>query len=39
VLNDKRFRKLPMYLETKKEDRDGEPMDAVNLRTLRSLLK
>ena len=39
VLNDKRFAKLPMYLETKKEDRDGEPMDAVNLRTLRSLMK
>lgn len=39
VLNDKRFAKLPMYLETKKEDRDGEPMDAVNLRTLQSLLR
>lgn len=38
VLNDKRFRKLPMFIETKKEDRDGEAMDAVNLRTLRSLL-
>ncbi|MCA9024615.1 MAG: deoxyribonuclease IV [Planctomycetaceae bacterium] len=37
VLNDRRFKNLPMYLETKKEDRDGEPMDAVNLRTLRSL--
>lgn len=39
VLNDRRFARLPMYLETKKEDRDGEPMDAVNLRTLQSLLK
>ncbi|MGD9854803.1 MAG: deoxyribonuclease IV [Planctomycetaceae bacterium] len=38
LLNDKRFAKLPMYLETKKEDRGGEPMDAVNLRTLRSLV-
>ncbi len=38
VVNDPRFTGLPMYLETKKEDRDGEPMDAVNLRTLRSLL-
>ncbi|MCA9073460.1 MAG: deoxyribonuclease IV [Planctomycetaceae bacterium] len=38
VLKDNRFAKLPMYLETKKEDRDGEAMDAVNLRTLRSLL-
>ncbi|MBX3437392.1 MAG: deoxyribonuclease IV [Planctomycetaceae bacterium] len=39
LLNDKRFAGLPMYLETKKENRDGEPMDAVNLRTLRSLMK
>jgi deoxyribonuclease-4 len=38
VINDARFAGLPMYLETKKEDRDGELMDAVNLRTLRSLL-
>jgi len=37
LLNDPRFAKLPMYLETKKEQRDGEEMDAVNLRTLRSL--
>ncbi len=29
------IRQLPMYLETKKEERDGEQMDAVNLRTLR----
>lgn len=39
VVNDKRFASLPMYLETKKEQRDGEEMDAVNLRTLKSLLK
>ncbi len=39
ILNDRRFAKLPMYLETKKEDRDGEAMDVVNLRTLRSLIK
>ncbi len=38
LLNDRRFKSLPMYLETKKEKRDGEEMDAVNLRTLRSLL-
>ncbi|WP_437203947.1 deoxyribonuclease IV [Planctomicrobium sp. SH664] len=38
VLNDPRFAKLPMYLETKKEKRDGEEMDAVNLRVLRSLI-
>lgn len=39
VLNDARFAALPMYLETKKEQRDGEEMDAVNLRRLRSLMK
>jgi deoxyribonuclease-4 len=38
VLNDARFQRLPMYLETKKEKRDGEEMDAVNLQTLRSLM-
>jgi deoxyribonuclease-4 len=38
LLKDPRFADLPMYLETKKEQRDGEEMDAVNLRTLRSLL-
>jgi deoxyribonuclease IV len=38
LLNDKRFAKLPMYLETKKEQRHGEEMDAVNLRTLRGLV-
>lgn len=38
VVNDPRFASLPMYLETKKEKRNGEEMDAVNLRTLRSLL-
>jgi deoxyribonuclease-4 len=38
ILNDQRFSHLPMYLETKKEQRDGEEMDAVNLRTLRGLI-
>lgn len=38
ILNDPRFRSLPMYLETPKE-RDGEEMDPVNMKTLRSLLK
>ena len=38
LLNDPRFAALPMYLETKKEQRDGEEMDAVNLRTLRRLM-
>ncbi len=40
VLNDRRFAKLPMYMETpKKETEEGEHWDAVNLRKLRSLLK
>ena len=38
ILNDPRLKHLPMYLETKKEQRDGEEMDAVNLRTLRGLI-
>lgn len=39
LLNDSRFRKVPMYLETPKEEVDGEHMDKVNLRTLRSLIE
>jgi len=38
LLNDRRFRKTPMYLETAKgENDDGEDWDVVNLRVLRSL--
>lgn len=39
LLNDPRFGGLPMFLETKKEQRDGEEMDAVNLRLLTSLFE
>ena len=39
LLNDRRFHKTPMYLETPKGDRDGEPWDEVNLRTLRELVE
>ena len=39
LLNDPRFANTPMYLETAKEQEDGEEMDVVNLRTLRSLIK
>ncbi|MCH7988113.1 MAG: deoxyribonuclease IV [Planctomycetes bacterium] len=40
VLNDSRFANIPMYLETKKGERDdGKPWDAVNLSRLRRLLK
>jgi deoxyribonuclease-4 len=38
LLNDRRFRNIPMYLETPKGVRDGEDLDAINLRTLRSLV-
>ena len=39
LLNDRRFAKTPMYLETAKVERDGEPMDAINFKTLRGLIK
>ena len=39
LLNDKRFAKVPMYLETEKGDRDGEDMDVMNLTVLRQLVK
>jgi deoxyribonuclease-4 len=38
LLNDKRFRHVPMYLETAKEEENGESLDMINLRTLRSLV-
>jgi deoxyribonuclease-4 len=38
LLNDRRFRRLPMVLETPKGEENGEELDAINLRTLRSLL-
>jgi len=39
LLNDSRFRKTPMYLETAKGQRDGEELDVINLRTLRGLIE
>jgi len=39
LLNDRRFRKLPMILETPKGEEKGESFDAMNLRTLRSLFE
>lgn len=39
LLNDRRFRNVPMYLETPKEDDRGRNMDVVNLRTLRKLIE
>jgi len=39
ILNDPRFADLPMYMETPKGEKDGEPLDALNLATLRSLIR
>jgi deoxyribonuclease-4 len=39
LLNDRRFQNVPMYLETAKDEHEGEQWDAINLRTLRSLVK
>jgi deoxyribonuclease-4 len=39
LLNDSRFRRVPMYLETPKGQTSGEDWDLVNLRTLRGLLR
>lgn len=39
LLNDKRFRRVPMYLETPKGLHDGEEWDVTNLRTLRGLIE
>jgi deoxyribonuclease-4 len=38
LMNDPRFAKVPMLMETPKEEIDGEDMDVVNLRTLRGLV-
>lgn len=38
LLTDKRLARVPMYLETPKENPGEEPWDVVNLRTLRGLL-
>ena len=39
VLNDKRLRDVPMYIETKKGEHEGESWDAINLRVLRELAR
>lgn len=38
LLNDPRFRAIPMYLETEKGEENGEDWDVINLRTLRGLV-
>ena len=39
LVNDSRFRDLPMILETPKGVEQGEDLDARNLRTLRRLVR
>lgn len=39
LLNDRRFRQVPMYLETPKGEEDGEQLDIINVRTLRGLIE
>jgi deoxyribonuclease-4 len=39
LLNDPRFSSIPMYLETPKGEEKGKSLDAINLRTLRRLVK
>lgn len=39
LLNVRRFKKIPMYLETPKGEENGEPLDVINLRTLRNLIR
>jgi deoxyribonuclease-4 len=39
LMNDSRFRKVPMYLETEKGERDGQDLDVINLATLRGLIE
>ena len=38
LMNDRRFRKVPMYLETPKGERDGVDLDTINLATLRGMI-
>jgi deoxyribonuclease IV len=38
LLNDRRFRKVPMYIETPKGEENGKDLDVINLRTLRKLI-
>ena len=39
LVNDRRFRNVPMYLETPKGEEKGKNLDAINLRLLRRLAK
>jgi deoxyribonuclease-4 len=39
LLNDRRFKRVPMYLETPKGMEKGKNLDAINLRALRRLIQ
>ncbi len=39
LLNDRRFRKIPMYLETAKGQEDDVDLDVINLKRLRRLVR
>jgi len=39
LLNDRRFRRTPMVLETPKGEEGGQLLDAINLQTLRNLVE
>ena len=38
LVNDRRFRNVPMYLETPKGEEKGKDLDTINLRVLRRLI-
>ncbi len=39
LMNDRRFRRVPMYLETPKGQENGQELDVINLQTLRELVE
>lgn len=39
LMNDRRFRKTPMYLETPKGEENGRDLDEINLEVLRGLVR
>ena len=39
LVNDRRFKKIPMYLETPKGEEKGKDLDTINLTVLRKLIK
>jgi endonuclease IV len=39
LMNESRFKKIPMYLETPKGEEKGKDLDKINLQVLRRLIK